>query len=215
MHNHELLTTGFSSWLREIRKAQFTKQGAQVPCGDCKACCTSSYFLHIRPDEEETLASIPKNLLFPAPNLPEGHKVLGYDENGHCPMFREDKCSIYKQRPKTCRRYDCRIFTATGLEIEETRPLISQQAKRWKFAFPSAQDYKELKAVQSAAKFLKENSTYFPAGFIPANSTQLAMLAIKVYQIFLNLSSNHIKYKTRIQNTVQEVVTAFRHFEAD
>ena len=46
------------------------ERSADVPCGDCTRCCTSSQFIHIAPDEVETLAHIPVELLFPAPRLP-------------------------------------------------------------------------------------------------------------------------------------------------
>lgn len=38
---------------------------------------------------------IPAELLFPAPGLPKGHVLLGYDANGHCPMLAEGGCSIF------------------------------------------------------------------------------------------------------------------------
>ena len=47
--------------------------------------------------------------------MPKGNMLLGYDENGHCPMLIDDKCSIYEHRPITCRSYDCRIFPAAGI----------------------------------------------------------------------------------------------------
>ena len=105
----------FSSWLRRTRSAQLEENGVDVPCGECNACCKSSYFIHIRPEETQTLSRIPGELLFAAPGLPEGNVLLGYDENGHCPMLIDEKCSIYEHRPLTCRTYDCRIFPAAGI----------------------------------------------------------------------------------------------------
>src|SRR6185369_1959526 len=179
-------TEGFSSWLQHTRQAQRTEEGASVPCGDCKACCTSSYFIHIRPDETETLARIPQALRFAAPGLPKGHVVLGYDKNGHCPMFIDNKCSIYEYRPQTCRKYDCRIFPATGLPAGEDKTSISRLAGRWQFTFPTTQDHKHFSAVRAAAKFLRDHAASFPPGFVPNNPTQQAVIAIKVYEVFLH-----------------------------
>ena len=109
----------FSSWMIEIQGAIRGEHGSDVPCDGCTACCTSSQFIHVGPDESDTLAHIPADLLFPAPGRPPGHVVLGYDERGHCPMLIDDKCSIYEHRPRTCRTYDCRIFPAAGLEIDD------------------------------------------------------------------------------------------------
>ena len=108
----ELPTIRFSSWLRDIRSAHLNENGIDVPCGECNACCRSSYFIHIKPEEAQTLARISKKFLFPAPGLPRGNVLLGYDEHGHCPMLVDDKCSIYEHRPISCRNYDCRIFLA-------------------------------------------------------------------------------------------------------
>ena len=94
---------GFSHWLRRIRAAQRDGSAMDVPCGDCNACCRASQFISIAPDETSTLEHIPASLLFPAPGLPGGYVLLGYDENGHCPMLVEGECSIYEHRPLTCR----------------------------------------------------------------------------------------------------------------
>jgi len=179
----------FSSWLRRTRSAQAKENGADVPCGECNACCRSSYFIHIRPEETQTLARIPREFLFAAPGLPEGHVLLGYDENGHCPMLIDNKCSIYAHRPLTCRTYDCRIFPAAGLAAgDDDKALITQQIRRWQFSFPTKLDHHQQAAVQAAARFLRERAECFPAGVVPSNSTQLAILAIKVYDVFLKYS---------------------------
>jgi len=177
----------FSSWLLRTQAAQGTRNGTDVPCGDCTACCTSSYFIHITPEETETLAMIPKALLFPAPGLPDGHVLMGYDEKGHCPMLTENQCSIYEHRPQTCRNYDCRVFPAAGLSVgKEGKVRIDEQARRWKFSFPAPLDREQHEAVQSAAAFLGERAELFPEGTVPSNATQLAVLAIRVHEVFLD-----------------------------
>ncbi len=62
----------FSAWLGEMQAAIRGERASDVPCGTCTACCTSSQFIHIGPDESDTLAHIPGELLFPAPRLPAG-----------------------------------------------------------------------------------------------------------------------------------------------
>ena len=124
----------FGSWLLEIEGALRGERAADVPCGTCTACCTSSQFVHIGPEETDTLAHIPRQLLFPAPRMPRGHVLLGYDERGHCPMLVDGRCSIYEHRPRTCRTYDCRVFPAAGIDADEDKPLIVRQARRWRFS---------------------------------------------------------------------------------
>ena len=117
----------FSEWLDQFDATS----EAQVPCGACTACCTSSQFVHIEPDETETLAHVPAALRFPAPGLPKGHVVLPYDERGHCPMLVDGACSIYEHRPRTCRTYDCRVFAVTGVE-PEGQPAIAVRVAQWR-----------------------------------------------------------------------------------
>jgi len=181
---------GFSDWLRHTRSARLNDSGADVPCGDCTACCTSSYFIHIAPEELETLARIPDQLLFPAPGQPKGNVLMGYDKNGHCPMLVDNRCSIYAHRPQTCRTYDCRIFPAAGIAVSEPeKALIAQRAQQWRFDYPTQRDRREHAAVQAAATFLNERAECFPNG-VPKHSTQLAVLAIEVYEVFLELHEN-------------------------
>jgi hypothetical protein len=179
----DLATGAFSSWLRGARIALATEGTADVPCAGCTACCTSSYFIHIEPKETQTLARIPRELLFAAPGLPEGNVLLGYDKNGRCPMLIDEKCSIYEDRPLTCRSYDCRVFTAAGIAAD--RALISQRARRWKFSHAGERDRSQHGAVRAAARFLRERAERFPAGAVPDNPAQVAVLAVKVYDVFL------------------------------
>jgi Fe-S-cluster containining protein len=123
-----------SSWLLGMQAALRGEREADVPCGGCTACCRSSQFVHIEPDEADALAHIPTALRFPAPGHPKGHVVLGYDQHGRCPMLGEHGCTIYEHRPRTCRIYDCRVFTATGIEPDATQPGVAERVRRWRFA---------------------------------------------------------------------------------
>jgi Fe-S-cluster containining protein len=109
-----------------------------VPCGGCTACCTAAQFVHVGPDEHDALTVIPPELLFPAPGFPAGHVLMGYDDQGRCPMFNGTGCSIYEHRPRTCRTYDCRVFAATDVVPED--PQIAARVARWRFDHPSAAD---------------------------------------------------------------------------
>jgi len=175
----------FSSWMTEIQGALRGERDADVPCAGCTACCTASQFVHIGPDETDTLAHIPAELLFPAPRLPRGHVLLGYDERGHCPMLVDDTCSIYEHRPRTCRTYDCRAFAATGVALDETdKALIAKRAARWRFDFPTEADRRLHDAVRAAADSLAGPAD--PGARAPANATQHAVRAIEIHDTFLS-----------------------------
>ncbi len=208
---------GFSSWLRQTRSALLKETGVDVPCGECNACCKSAYFIHIHPKETRTLSRIPKKLLFAAPGLPKGHVLLGYFENGRCPMLINDACSIYAHRSLTCRNYDCRIFTAAGISPGETDKVqITQRIRHWKFSYPTRRDRDQHAAVKAAAKFMRERAACFPAGAIPGNVTQLAILAIKVYSVFLKYidESGKIKRISSDSELAKAIMKANAKFEA-
>lgn len=185
----DLPAGGFSQWLSDTRAAQQDNKDVDVPCGNCNACCKSSYFIHIAPDELETLRRIPKPLLFAAPGLPAGNVLMGYDKSGRCPMLIDEKCSIYSHRPQTCRTYDCRVFPAAGIEAGgKENAQLNKRIRRWKFAYPTSDDRAEHTAVRDAAAFLRDHADRFPVGFVPNNPAQLAVLAVIVYDVFVNYS---------------------------
>ncbi|MCB0281250.1 MAG: YkgJ family cysteine cluster protein [Calditrichae bacterium] len=204
----------FSHWLEQITLTQKTNRGMDVPCGTCNACCKASYFIHIQPQETSTLSAIPKELLFPAPGMPKGHMVMGYDKEGKCPMLIKDKCSIYNQRPFTCRNYDCRVFNVTGLKPEDkSKKEILKQSDRWNFNKTSADENKILNALKDAAHFLTIYADKFPVGFVPRNTTQQAILAIKVYKVFLKSTQNlHKSAEKVLEEYVQKVIDELNSF---
>ena len=122
-----------SSWFAAMQVALRGEGESDVPCGRCTACCRSAQFVHIEPDETDTLAHVPAALRVRAPGRPRGHVVLGYDEHGRCPMLGEHGCTIYEHRPRTCRTYDCRVFAATGIAPDPTQPAVAERVRRWRF----------------------------------------------------------------------------------
>ncbi len=177
----------FSAWLRDTRHALMVEEGTDVDCTGCDACCSSSYFIHIRPEETRTLGRIREDLLAAAPGLPSGHVVLGYDSDGRCTMLDGGMCSIYECRPLTCRAYDCRVFAAAGIAAGvEDKSRITERARRWEFTYPTRLDRDEHSAVRAAAKFIQEHAGCFPGGATPRDPSQLAVVAIKVYDVFLD-----------------------------
>lgn len=169
-----------SAWYAEMSAALAGAGESDVPCGSCTACCRSSQFVHIGPDERATLAVIPQELLFPAPRLPRGHVLLGYDERGHCPMLIDGGCSIYDNRPRACRVYDCRVFAATGVAPLD-KPAVAERVRQWRFSFDHPDSRPIFEALQAAAAALRT----LPPDLAPPSSTAQAVMAVQIVDLFL------------------------------
>lgn len=173
----------FSAWLRSMQAALAEEAPADVACGDCCACCSTSHFIHVRPEERGARARLPRTLLFPAPGLPPGNLVLGYDEAGRCPMLADGLCSIYHHRPIVCRTFDCRIYAATG--VAPDREAIAAQVRRWRFSYPSQVDGGLRDAVLAAVRFMREHPECIPGDAARHQPVRVAVLAIAVHESFL------------------------------
>ncbi len=165
----------FAQWLQQAQRGE----AAEVACGSCNACCKSSYFIHVEPSDTAALEVIPADLLFQAPSSPVGHRLMGLSADGHCPMLVDERCSIYKQRPKTCRTYDCRVFAAAGVDAggEEKRG-VNQQLADWTFRYQDAHARRLHEAVRTIVSLVLGNADQFPAG-LWQNPSPLALFAIE------------------------------------
>ena len=172
----EVAAGSFAAWARDAQEVLRTGGTSDVPCDGCTACCRSSQFVHIAPDETDTLAHVPKALLFPAPGLPRGHALLGYDERGHCPMLVDDRCSIYEHRPRACRTYDCRVFAATGTQLTDT-PLVAERLTHWQFDVDTDADRAHSDAVRAAHAFVFSDER---------DPSRRAVLAIAIHDLFVD-----------------------------
>jgi uncharacterized protein len=171
---------GLAAWLGQMTAALAGTGESDVPCGSCTACCRSSQFVHIAPDEREALRAIPKELLFPAPRLPRGHVLLGYDERGHCPMLVDGGCSIYEHRPRACRVFDCRIFAATRVSPSD-KPAVAERVRQWRFSFDHPDSRAISEALQAAVAALRD----LPPDVAPTTDTGQAIVAVQIVNLFL------------------------------
>ena len=121
----------FADWRAALRRSLEDGTSTGVPCGGCTACCRSHQFVLIEPDEAATLRRVDRRLLAPAPGRPPGWQVLGFDREGRCPMLGQSGCTIYEDRPRTCRVYDCRVFAAAGVVPDQR--LVADRARNWVF----------------------------------------------------------------------------------
>jgi Fe-S-cluster containining protein len=142
----------FGDWLAELAAALRGEGETDVACGSCVGCCSSSQFILVEADEVDALAHIPPRLLFPAPRMPMGNVLMGYDEHGRCPMLSDQGCTIYEHRPRTCRTYDCRVFPAADVFPDEPeKALVAARAHQWQFSYANDRDRALHEAVRAAA----------------------------------------------------------------
>lgn len=202
----------FSGWLSSTEASmEFGTGGADVPCGACRGCCRSSMFIQIKPEETQALNRIPRELLFEAPGLPEGHLLMGYTDQGNCPMLVDNECSIYEDRPQTCRDYDCRIYAATGIRVNpRDEAEIAKRVDQWAFDYRDDGSREEHRIVKAAAAFLRDNRDLFPKGWLPGYPVELAALTVTIYRIFAELTAMKGKDEDSIPDAViaQEIVRA-------
>jgi uncharacterized protein len=173
----------FSSWLQRMQAALAEEPPAEVPCDECSACCRTAHFIHVRSEEKRARARIPRGLLVPAPGLPPGNFVLGYNESGRCPMLVDERCSIYEDRPIACRTYDCRIYAAAGVAAD--RAAIAERVRRWRFSYPSQDDRDRQEAVRAAVRFIGGHPESLPSEAARHEPVRVAVLAISVHEDFL------------------------------
>ena len=196
----------FSAWLRAMRSALAGGPGMAVACGECRGCCTSAYYIKVRATETDALAHIPREQLGDSPGDPPGTRLMGFDARGHCPMLRDGNCTIYPHRPDTCRTYDCRVFTAAGMNAGTGRDVINERVASWRFEYPHAIDEQEQRAVRAAAAFLRQHPVRFPNGHVPARAADIAVLAVKAYPVFMGAAGRH-------EDTVAGIIEACRKFD--
>jgi Fe-S-cluster containining protein len=200
----------FSEWLARMRASLLGDVGTDVPCGTCVGCCVSSYHIPIRPEDAAAREAIPAELLVAAPGQAKGHLMMGYMEDGTCPMLRAGQCSIYDRRPQTCRDYDCRIFAAAGIDAGPGKPVINKRIHEWRFSYPNDADKRAHDAVLAAASFIRDKRASFPGGRAPTAPTGIAVLAIKVYSVFLTDTARSLSDA----ETARAIIDASRAFDS-
>ncbi len=198
----------FGLWLKQARDALRGNGGMDVPCGECVGCCTSSYSILLRP-HDTALDIVPVQFLSGVRGMAYPHAKMNPLENGHCPMFKAGCCSIYSMRPQTCLDYDCRIFAAAGIDAGETRPIINKRINEWQFDYASAEDRDAHEAIKAAAAFITKHTKSFPTEHAFTNPSAIAVLSIKVYELFVGLV--HIQDEVSF---ITRIIEASRKFDA-
>ncbi len=173
----------FGEWLTATLATLQRDVPADVPCGDCNACCRTSHQIHIRPGEKHARKRLPAEYLSVARSLPPGYLLLGFTDTGACPVLIDGRCTIYEDRPLVCRTYDCRMYAATGVEADKAE--IAGRVRSWRFDYPSGQDRALHDAVLAAVRFIREHPACLPSEAARQQPIRVATLAVAVHDRFL------------------------------
>jgi Fe-S-cluster containining protein len=111
-----------------VRKLQagLAANNVQVPCNGCNACCREpQLYVDLDPGEEE------KYQHQPTYDEDDGRPWdLKKNERGECMYLLDGKCSIYHDRPRACRTYDCRLHLL-GAPLSKGHDLILEALDQW------------------------------------------------------------------------------------
>lgn len=208
-HNEpEVLDAGeFGAWLLQAEAMLRGAAQSDVPCGNCDGCCVSSYPVPVRSHEHGALAVIPAEHLI---TTTHGRTMIAPLANGRCPMLVGTRCSIYADRPLTCRDYDCRIFAAAGIAAgNDERSVINRRVRKWRFRYDSTLARATHAAVREAANFIMNKPHAFP-GRPPTIPTGIAVLAIKVHRVFLSTELSSLAD----EDIAREIIAESRRFDS-
>ena len=127
------------------------KESVEVPCGSCRACCSDPEFQVDISDEEAKRFPYVEVL---------GRKVLPRQENGACINLNDGICSVYADRPRTCRIYDCR-YHLFGMPLHQDCKHMQEAVASWEpFRLPTTEDKVAWGAIMVLiAQFVKQDPT--------------------------------------------------------
>ena len=202
----------FGHWVRQMSASLRGDTGSDVPCGDCVGCCSSSWPIALRARDAAVTARIPAQWLLEPEDAPPGLRYLGFRPDGTCPMLESGRCSVYADRPQTCRDFDCRIFAAAGIaSAGDNKPLINARIVQWRFSYATASEKTLHEAMRQVATFLVEPETRRIAPRLPTSPIALAGLAFKAHRVFLDPA--HSQWTT--EACLQRVIAAARAFDEE
>ena len=106
------------------------------------------------------------------------------DPSGNCPKLIDGRCSIWSNRPRMCKRFDCRLHALAELDPHAIPASLSERIASWKFSFDREDDVIQQQSFLRAMKFLNANSEIFAARGIESGSIKMASLAVDLRHLF-------------------------------
>lgn len=79
-----------------------------VPCGSCQLCCKGQDVFLFPGEDANGLPIVPGIIPASFGRAARPAMRLTQKPNGDCAHLGPDGCTVYDQRPRTCRIFDCR-----------------------------------------------------------------------------------------------------------
>lgn len=140
------------TWLRKLRQqhARGGRPTAEVPCGDCNACCHEmSVFLE--PDEVDQYRSVEET----AEDGSSRPRLERNPDDSCVYLDEQGACSIYARRPRLCRTFDCRPLAFCGIRVEHKEKL-NEGLDHWDLAPRSREDQEVLLALDLSRRLFSD-----------------------------------------------------------
>jgi len=77
------------------------------------------------------------------------------------------------------------MFAAAGIDAGDGKHVINERVRAWEFSYEGEAERRAHDAVRAAAAFIRDERGSFPGGAAPSSPDQIAVLALKVYELFL------------------------------
>ena len=127
----------FGTLARQLWRSRESGE-ATVRCEGCTACCREPAMpVDVGEDEVGRYAEV---------NWDEANKtwVLNKGADGTCAYLVDNRCTIYDNRPRACRKYDCRTHLL-GMPLAMNRKVLNEGVMQWQLPTTPTVDDENLK----------------------------------------------------------------------
>lgn len=107
-----------------------------VPCGTCTRCCYLKT-ISLHPDRGDKVEEL--NASLHRIDDGTGFRIVWTmpRKSGHCAYLVNERCTIYEDRPSTCREFDCRAALLTL--NKKQKAILRKEDGTWKRVFRAAE----------------------------------------------------------------------------
>jgi Fe-S-cluster containining protein len=108
-----------------------TAHEATVNCGHCTACCRDAPLIVLTEGERpEPFDKMVRIVVECDDGKEKSFWLLPHQPNGDCYYLRDGQCSVYEQRPKMCRTFDCRFIALKPNDFDMSDEVVKAGNKR-------------------------------------------------------------------------------------